>query len=132
MKLTDNEYSIMNALWEAEKPLNTAGIIEHCADKRWKANSIHILINSMLAKGAIEVVGFEKTARTYSRTFAPTCSRSEYMVRAFTRSQPMDDAFIRDTTAAFIQDPRVSDATLDYLAGLIQQRKGKQKDSEGE
>lgn len=130
MKLTDNEYSIMNALWEAGKPLNTAGIIEHCVDKRWKANSIHILINSMLEKGAIEVVGFEKTARTYSRTFAPTCGRDEYLVRFLTRNRPMSDAVIRSATAAFLQDPCVSEETLDYLDDLIQARRAARKQKE--
>jgi len=132
MKLTDNELSIMTTLWESKKSLTSSQIIDACVNKNWKVNSIHILINSMLEKGAIAVDGVEKTGKTYSRTFTTTCTHDEYMVQSITKSHPLNDAIIRKTTAAFLDDTCISNETLDYLEQLIHEKKSQRKQSGGE
>lgn len=132
MKLTDNELSIMNTLWESKKSLTSSQIIDACVNKHWKVNSIHILINSMLEKGAIAVDGVEKTGKTYSRTFAPTCTHDEYMVSSIMQNHPLSDAIIRKTTAAFLDTSCISDETLNYLEHLIQERKRIRRQKEGQ
>lgn len=43
--------------------------MEASPDRNWKASSVHLLLNSLLNKGVIEVKGFKRTAKNYARTF---------------------------------------------------------------
>ena len=63
MKLTKSELEIMNVLWKAERPLSRADILNLSEDKTWKENSIHILLNGMLKKGAIREDGFARSGK---------------------------------------------------------------------
>ena len=74
MRLTKSEMEIMTVLWEADHPLSRTEILENSKEKSWKDSSIHILLNSMLEKGAVEVAGFEKMGSHYGRTYAPALS----------------------------------------------------------
>ena len=78
MELTKSEMQIMDVLWAADIPLSRADLLERSAEKSWKDSSVHILLNGLLAKGAIREVGFVKRSKTYGRTFAPTLTREEY------------------------------------------------------
>ena len=53
MYLTKNELEIMDVLWENERPLSRGELMDLSNDKSWKNSSVHILLNSMLKKGAI-------------------------------------------------------------------------------
>lgn len=125
MRLTENELSIMEVLWTSDKPLHTAGIIDLCVDKQWKSSSIHILINSLLDKGAIVVDGFEKVGRTYSRTFSPAISKESYMVNSLIDNVQLNDSIIREMTLALIRDDNISKETMDILEQLIKEKKSK-------
>ena len=54
MRLTKSELEIMEVLWAADEPLCRADIIARSQDKTWKDSSVHILLNSMLKKEAIQ------------------------------------------------------------------------------
>lgn len=125
MRLTDNELSIMEVLWEQGRPLRSTEIVELCVNKQWKAVSIHILINSLLDKGAISAVGFEKVGRTYSRTFAPMFTKETYIVNSLVDEVKLNDSIIREMTLALIHDDSISDETIDILDKIIQDKKSK-------
>ena len=78
MELTKSELEIMNVLWEAGRPLTRGEILELSVDKRWKDNSIHILLNRLLAKGAIAEGGFTRSGKSYGRLYEPQISGVEY------------------------------------------------------
>ncbi len=78
MVLTKSELEIMDVMWEAGVPLSRSDLLEHSEEKNWKDSSVHILLNGLLQKGAIEEVGFVKRSKTYGRTFAPRMSREQY------------------------------------------------------
>ena len=78
MVLTKCELEIMDSLWESEKPLSRADFLANGGVKSWKDSSIHILLNGLLQKGAIQEVGFIKRSKTYGRTFLPTLTREQY------------------------------------------------------
>lgn len=80
MELTRSEMEIMDILWQANKPLSRADLLEWPEPKSWKDSSIHILLNGLLAKRAICEAGFVKRSKTYGRTFLPTMTREEYFV----------------------------------------------------
>lgn len=51
MELTKSELEIMNVIWDAKRPLTRGEILDLSVDKKWKDNSIHILLNRLLEKG---------------------------------------------------------------------------------
>lgn len=80
-KLTNSELAVMEVLWQAEKELSSHEIIEKSKDAGWKKSYIHIMLNSLLEKGMIVVVGFVKRTKNYARTFKPKISKPEYVLR---------------------------------------------------
>lgn len=85
--LTKSEEQIVELLWNSEEPLTSSEIIRNSVDKTWKDSYVHLLINSLMEKGIIEVAGFKKATKNYARTFKPTISREEYLVLKLTRSK---------------------------------------------
>jgi BlaI family penicillinase repressor len=123
MVLTKSEMEIMDVLWDADRPLARVDLIEHSEGKTWKDSSVHILLNGLLQKKAIESVGYVKRSKTYGRTFQPTMTREEYfagMVYSFPR-QPDIVALI----AALLNRSELSEGELDAIADLVSARKGK-------
>ena len=82
MELTKSEMEIMDVLWEDGGALSRADFLERSQEKTWKDSSVHILLNGLLAKGAIKEAGLVKRQKTYGRTFLPTMTREEYFASA--------------------------------------------------
>ena len=78
LELTKSEMEIMDVLWGSEKPLSRADLLAHSEEKTWKDSSVHILLNGLLQKGAIQEAGLIKRSKTYGRIFSPTMTREEY------------------------------------------------------
>lgn len=78
MELTKSEMQIMDVLWASNMALSRSDLLERSEEKTWKDSSIHILLNGLLAKGAITEAGFVKRSKTYGRTFLPAMTREEY------------------------------------------------------
>lgn len=74
-----NECEIMNLFWSVKEPLSKSDVVALSPKRRWKEKSIHILLNSLLAKGMIEVSGFVSTRTNIGRTFSPCCTQEEYI-----------------------------------------------------
>ena len=53
MVLTKSEMEIMDVLWEDGGALSRADFLARSQEKTWKDSSVHILLNGLLAKGAI-------------------------------------------------------------------------------
>lgn len=80
MYLTKNELEIMDVLWENERPLSRGELMDLSTDKSWKNSSVHILLNSMLKKGAIKEAGFTRCGKTCGRTYSAALSVEEYYI----------------------------------------------------
>ena len=78
MELTRSEMEIMDVMWEAGIPLSRADLLAKSEEKTWKDSSVHILLNGLLQKGAIQEAGLVKRSKTYGRVFSPTLTREEY------------------------------------------------------
>ncbi len=78
MELTKSEMEIMDVLWESGKPMSRADLLSQSEEKTWKDSSVHILLNGLLQKGAIQEAGLVRRSKTYGRVFAPTMTREEY------------------------------------------------------
>jgi len=80
--LSKKETEVMEILWDAGEPLARQDFLARAVQRKcsWKPNSIHILLNSLLDKGAIQVAGFYLNNRKLGRIFEPIVSREEYGV----------------------------------------------------
>lgn len=74
--LTTREYAIMKILWENNKPMLVSEIIP--LTKNISLHSMHPLINSLMAKGFVKVVGNVKVVKAPSRLYEATVTMPEY------------------------------------------------------
>lgn len=126
--LTSNELQIMDLLWREGRGLSRAEIIELSPDRDWKASSIHILLNQLLAKEAIEVDGFVKTGKNYGRTFAATLSKDEYGKMELKKSVKrfaLKPSVLGDFVATLFEEEDIDNDTLDRLDALLKEKRGK-------
>lgn len=86
MNLSKNEVEILEVMWTADRPLLSTEIVELSVNKSWKDSSIHILLNRLLDKGAIQEVGFVRTGKSFGRTFEPTTSAEQYYTDVLTQA----------------------------------------------
>ncbi len=100
MYLTKNEIEIMDVLWREGRPLARGEILSLSEGKSWMDSSIHILLNSMLSKGAIREAGFIKCGKTCGRVYEAAISCEEYFVSTFdSTSRKLDIAKLLDAYA---------------------------------
>ena len=121
MVLTKSELQIMDVLWAAEWPLSRADLLERSEEKNWKDSSIHILLNGLLQKQAIQEVGFVRRCKTYGRTFLPTMTREEYFARLVFSFRHKPDMV--GLVEALLNREEVTTQELDAIAALVDAKK---------
>ena len=106
MYLTKNELEIMDVLWEQGRPLS-----------RGEQLSIHILLNSLLRKGAIREAGYAKCGKTSGRVYEAALSVAEYYVTTLdsTRLQPS----LPELVAAYLAVKPMDEETRRKTAELL-------------
>lgn len=128
MELTSNELEIMNVLWNMVRPLTRSEIIELSPDRTWKASSIHILLNSLLDKKAIEVTGFTRTGKNYGRMFAPLILQDDYLLKQLKQNYgntfPKSSA-VTKIFSVLLNDKDIDDEAIGELEQMIAERKKK-------
>lgn len=123
-KLTKSENEIMDLMWKEGRPLSRSEIIELTPDRTWKPASIHILLNSMLEKKAIEVAGFVQSTKNYARTFVPSLSADAYAIMQVKSSPVFSQDSIPSLVSSLLDD--VTDGEiLRQLENLIEAKKAK-------
>ncbi len=123
MELTKSEMQIMDVFWGSGEPLSRADLLSQSQNKTWKDSSVHILLNGLLAKGAIEEAGFVKRSKTFGRTFLPTLSREEYFSQnVFSyRNKPEFVGLIR----CLLQREDITKADMEQIELLVEAKKNK-------
>ncbi len=123
-KLTKSENEIMDLMWKEGRPLSRSEIIELTPDRTWKPASIHILLNSMLEKKAIEVAGFVQSTKNYARTFVPSVSADAYAIMQVKSSPVFSQESIPSLVSSLLDD--VTDGEiLIQLENMIEEKKAK-------
>lgn len=120
--LTKSEEQIVELMWSFNEPLTSAEIIRNSVNKTWKDSYVHLLINSLMEKGMIEVAGFKKATKNYARTFKPTMSREEYLVLSLTKSKNFNKAQMPGIFKAFVNETDNLEL-LNELEAVIRKRK---------
>lgn len=128
--LTKNEQEIMELMWEQNRALSRSEIIELSTERSWKKSSIHILLNSLLDKGAIKVDGFVKTVKNYGRTYSAAVTPEEYQIMQFKQGAnylKSKSSAITGLVSALVQDEDIDSDTLDRLESILKERKSDKK-----
>lgn len=125
-KLTKSENEIMDLMWKEGRPLSRSEIIELTPDRTWKPASIHILLNSMLEKKAIEVAGFVQSTKNYARTFVPSVTADAYAIMQVKSSPVFSQDSIPSLVSSLLEDVTDTDI-LDRLDELVSSRRNQLK-----
>ena len=120
MELTKSELEIMNVIWGAGKPLTRGEILELSVDKNWKDNSIHILLNRLLAKGALSEGGFARSGKSYGRLYEATLTGVEYYARNVFYGGEERIEMLFD---AMLESPAMSTELIDKFADKLAAKK---------
>ena len=121
MELTKSEMEIMDVMWEAGVPLSRADLLARSEEKTWKDSSVHILLNGLLQKGAIQEAGLVKRIKTYGRVFTPTMTREEYFANTIFSHRHKPE--IIGLFAALLKRSEVTPADLEALSGMVEKAK---------
>ena len=126
MNLTRNEIEVMDVFWGVGRPLSRAELLNLSVDKSWQSNSVHILLNSLLKKGALREAGFVRSCKTYGRTFEAALTCEEYYASSIqvTKNKPSLTGLL--TALLQVYDP--DDAELDQLAEVLNQRRARRQE----
>lgn len=73
--LTKSERQIMEIIWHADHPMAHGEVVAAC---KWKSRSIFSMLNSLMEKGLLKATGYERSGKTYARTFEAAMSQAEY------------------------------------------------------
>lgn len=84
--LSNTEFAILDALWEANEPLAKPAILARLTNLDWHPNSIHLVLNGLLEKGYLRVAGFIRCGKSHGRSYEPTMSRMEYAAQQALRA----------------------------------------------
>ena len=116
--LTKNELEIMDVLWEQNRPLSRGELLSLPANKTWMDSSIHILLNSLLRKGAIREAGYAKCGKTSGRVYEASLSCAEYYVTTLesTRIQPS----LPDLLQAYFAVKPIDEETRQQVLTLLE------------
>ena len=122
--LTRNEMEMMEVFWKEGRPLSRTEIIK-CSpkDKSWKDSSVHILLNSLLKKGAIREAGYVRTGKGYGRTFEPVESSEEFFAQL--AAETVRKISLPLFFSALFENEDISKETLEELETLIEEKKRK-------
>ena len=121
MELTKSEMEIMDVLWDADKPMSRADLLAQSDEKTWKDSSVHILLNGLLQKGAIQEAGLVKRSKTYGRVFSPTMTREEYFAATIFSHRHKPN--IVGLFEALLRREDITQEDLRQIAALVEQKR---------
>jgi predicted transcriptional regulator len=78
MKLTPKELEVMTLLWASAIPLTLTEMVNVSKHRTWKDSSIHILIKSLVKKGAAVVDVQKPTTTNLAMSYKPAMTIKEY------------------------------------------------------
>ena len=68
-------------MWNADEEMTASEIVKISQNKTWKSSSVHLLMASLLKKDLVEISGFKKTTKNFARTFKPSISNSDFILK---------------------------------------------------
>lgn len=125
MYLTKNELEIMDVLRREGRALSRGEILSLSEDKNWMDSSVHILLNSMLKKGAIREAGFMKCGKTCGRVYEAALSCAQYHVSTLTSTAAVPS--LPELLLAYVEQEHPTLAALSAAEKVLKTEKAKLK-----
>lgn len=124
--LTKSEMEVMNILWEAGRPMTSADIRE--SKSKWaRSSTVFMLINGLLEKNAIEVVGQVRSAKVMTRLFSPVISKEDYQYHFF---ETFCDGSMDVLLTGLAKTTGEENHLVDQLKGWLEKHEGESVDAE--
>ena len=120
VELTRSEMEIMDVMWESKVPMSRADLLARSEEKTWKDSSVHILLNGLLQKGAIQEAGLVKRIKTYGRVFVPAMTREEYFANTIFSHRHKPE--IVGLFAALLEREEITSSDLTAIQELLQKK----------
>lgn len=122
--LTQHELELMELLWQYPDGLTHVEMIEKAETRSWKDSTAHLLINGLLRKEMIDVVGKRPSGRRHSRIFAPIVTKFQYeQQQVADRMTNFDDKQLLHLVSAFVADKPISQEVRAELLQLLQEER---------
>ena len=99
--LNKREEELMNILWAYNEPLTQNEMAERLEEQGWSSATLFKTVQSLSGAGYLQVVGLEKSAKTYARKLIPAISKEEYYTSILMKNG-LDSGSLANITAAFI------------------------------
>lgn len=125
------EESLLNILWEKGVPMTSNELIDILEPEGWKQITLLKTIQSLTDKGYLEVVGMEKTVKTYARKIMPSMTREIFYSRMIA-DKGLDKSSIVDITAALIGADGNSQEGAEQIIDALEDIISKLKTGKGE
>lgn len=97
--LNKREEELMNILWDYNEPLTQNEMAERLAEKGWNNVTLFKTVQSLANAGYLDVVGLEKTTKTYARKLMPAISKEEYYTSILMKNGINSDSLVNITAA---------------------------------
>jgi predicted transcriptional regulator len=118
-KINSREETLLNYLWDKQIPMTSAEMLDELMDQGWKQITLLKTIQSLTEKGYLEVVGLEKSVKTYARRFVPAISKGEFYSQMI-MEKGLDQTSIVDITAALIGADGKSKEGTEKIIGTLE------------
>lgn len=99
--LTTREEELLNILWDFDEPLTQNEMAERLESQGWNNVTLFKTVQSLSSAGYLEVVGLEKSTKTYARKLMPAMTKEEFY-SSLLMKKGMDSDSLANITAAFI------------------------------
>lgn len=127
MHVSSNEYKILQLLWKEGRPLTRAEILKGTEGRNWNPASIHLILNSMISKGAIRITDEEKK---YARTYEANYAMEDYVKDAMSELFPgvsEKDLLITFMDAYVRKNGKISKRALNDVQKFVDDRMAETK-----
>ncbi|MDO5755606.1 MAG: BlaI/MecI/CopY family transcriptional regulator [Tissierellia bacterium] len=128
LNLTANEESILQTLWEQDRPLSRSEILRLTEDREWKTTSFYGLLNKLLERNLIEVDGIVPTGKNFGRAYVPTVTKKEYDLMKLEQNmesvKPDKDVFFK-FVSNLVKSKHLDHADIDELQEILNNKKNK-------
>ena len=113
--LTVRQEELMNFLWRVNEPMTANEMAEKLETEGWNNVTLFKTVQSLTNDGYLDVVGSEKTVKTYARKLAPAISKNDYYASVL-KKRGVDSSSIGTITAVLIgadkKSPEEKDAAV--------------------
>ena len=125
------EEALLLFLWDKNIPMTSAEMLEELEKEGWKQITLLKAVQALTEKGYLEVVGLEKSVKTYARRFVPTISKSEFYTQMIIE-KGVDESAIVILTASLLGAERKSKKETKKIIGKLESIIEELKNENGE